>query len=105
MCHNAIGAGGALSEGKWAPSLIETSPEHIYEAMLTGPQSMPVFNDANISPEEKRDIIAYIDAQREPSPGGIKLGSLGPVVEGLWVWIVGIGLLIGTSVWIGARSS
>ncbi|MFS0701237.1 c-type cytochrome [Cellulomonas sp. 179-A 4D5 NHS] len=105
MCHNAVGAGGALSEGKWAPSVTETSPRHIYEAMLTGPQSMPVFNDANLSPEEKRDIIAYIDAQREPSPGGIKLGSLGPVSEGVWIWLVGIGLLIGTSVWIGARSS
>lgn len=105
MCHNAIGAGGALSQGKFAPNLIGTAPEHIYEAMLTGPQSMPVFNDANLGPEGKRDIIAYIDAQRAPSPGGIKLGSIGPVSEGMWIWLVGIGLLIGTSVWIGARSS
>jgi ubiquinol-cytochrome c reductase cytochrome c subunit len=105
MCHNAIGAGGALSEGKYAPSLLETDPVHIYEAMLTGPQSMPVFNDANITPEEKRDIIAYIVAQREPGAGGLDLGGLGPVSEGLWVWVVGIGLLIGATVWFGAKSS
>jgi len=105
MCHNAVGAGGALSQGKWAPALTDTTPTHIYEAMLTGPQSMPVFNDANITPDEKRDIIAYLDEQRDGSPGGLSLGSLGPVGEGLWAWVVGIGLLIGASVWIGAKSS
>lgn len=105
MCHNAVGAGGALSQGKYAPSLQETTPTHLYEAMLTGPQSMPVFNDANLTSEEKRDIIAYVALQSEPSPGGINLGSLGPVSEGLWVWVVGMGLLIGAAVWIGAKSS
>jgi ubiquinol-cytochrome c reductase cytochrome c subunit len=105
MCHNAVGAGGALSQGKFAPSLMETTPTHIYEAMLTGPQSMPVFNDANITPEEKRDVIAYLEEQRDGSPGGLSLGSLGPVSEGLWAWVLGIGLLIGAAVWIGAKSS
>ena len=105
MCHNAVGAGGALSQGKWAPNLWETTPTHLYEAMATGPQSMPVFNDANLTPDEKRDIIAYVAEQRETSPGGINLGSLGPVSEGLWAWVIGMGLLIGAAVWIGARSS
>jgi len=105
MCHNAVGAGGALSQGKFAPSLWETTPTHLYEAMLTGPQSMPVFNDANITPEEKRDIIAFIDLQGGASPGGLTLGALGPVSEGLWAWVIGMGLLIGAAVWIGAKSS
>ncbi|MEP7764178.1 cytochrome c [Sanguibacter sp. 25GB23B1] len=105
MCHNAVGAGGALSEGKFAPALWETTPTHIYEAMLTGPQSMPVFNDATLTPEEKRDVISYLVEQRDGSAGGLDLGGLGPVSEGLWVWIVGIGALIGCSVWIGAKSS
>ncbi|PJI93486.1 c-type cytochrome [Luteimicrobium subarcticum] len=105
MCHNAVGAGGALSEGKYAPSLFKTSPRNIYQAMLTGPQSMPVFNDANITPDEKRDVIAYLVAQRDGSPGGATLGSLGAVSEGIWAWIVGIGLLVGAAVWIGAKSS
>ncbi|MDO5700070.1 MAG: cytochrome c [Bowdeniella nasicola] len=105
MCHNAVGAGGALSRGKVAPSLFEVPERQIYEAMLTGPQSMPVFNEASVTPEEKRDIIAYLVEQRDGSPGGLSLGSLGPVSEGLWVWVIGIGSLIGLSVWIGAKSS
>lgn len=56
---------------------------HIYEAMVTGPQNMPVFNDLNISPEDKRDIISYLKyIENNPSPGGFALGSLGPVAEG-----------------------
>ncbi|WP_420113929.1 c-type cytochrome [Pseudactinotalea sp.] len=105
MCHNAVGAGGALTEGKYAPSLMESTPTVIYEAMLTGPQSMPGFNDATLSPEEKRDIIAFLVEQRGTQPGGLSLGSLGPVSEGLWVFVVGLGVLIGTAVWIGSRSS
>ncbi|MBL0886591.1 cytochrome bc1 complex diheme cytochrome c subunit [Myceligenerans indicum] len=105
MCHNAVGAGGALSEGKFAPSLFGTSERNIYQAMLTGPQSMPVFNDANITPDEKRDIVAFLVEQREGSAGGFALGALGPVSEGVWAWIIGLGLLIGAAVWIGAKSS
>ncbi len=105
MWHNAVGAGGALSEGKFAPSLWETTPTHLYEAMLTGPQSMPVFNDGTLTSEEKRDVIAFVVDQREGSAGGLSLGSLGPVSEGVWVWIVGMGALIGAAVWIGAKSS
>jgi ubiquinol-cytochrome c reductase cytochrome c subunit len=105
MCHNAVGAGGALSQGKYAPALWQTTPAHIFEAMLTGPQSMPVFSNTNLSTQEKRDVIAYLVAQRDGSPGGADLGSLGAVSEGLWVWVVGIGLLIGAAVWVGAKSS
>ena len=105
MCHGSVGGGGALTQGKFAPSLWETTPTHIYEAMLVGPQSMPVFNDANITPEGKRDIIAYIEAQDAGSPGGLRLGAIGPVAEGLWGWLVALGLIIASTVWIGARSS
>ncbi len=105
MCHGSVGGGGALTQGKFAPSLFKTTPQHIYEAMLTGPQSMPVFNNANISPENKRDIIAYLEEQRGTSPGGLALGSLGPVSEGMWGWLLGLGLIIGITVWVGARSS
>ena len=97
--------GGALSEGKYAPPLYESTPTEIYGAMATGPGSMPVFNDANVSPQEKQDVIAYLYSQRDTSVGGFSLGNLGPVSEGLWVWVVGIGGLIGIAVWIGAKSS
>ena len=106
MCHNYAGAGGALTRGKYAPALDKTSPKHIYEAMLTGPQSMPVFNDKNITPEDKKDVIAFIEATREtPHAGGSSLGNLGPVPEGLFTWIVGIGALIGCAVWLGSKAA
>ena len=105
MCHNPVGAGGALTEGKVAPPLDEATPTQIWEALRTGPQSMPIFNEASITDDGARDVIAYIMEQREVSPGGHGLGNLGSVSEGLWAWIIGIGGLVGLAVWVGARSS
>jgi len=106
MCHNVVGAGGALTRGKYAPSLEGTTGKYIYEAMLTGPQSMPVFNDANITPEQKQSIISYVEhVQTTPSPGGLSLGSIGPVAEGLFTWAAALVILIGCAVWLGTRSS
>jgi ubiquinol-cytochrome c reductase cytochrome c subunit len=106
MCHNVIGAGGALTRGKYAPSLDGVSEKHIYEAMVTGPQSMPVFNDANITVEEKQSIISYLKyVQEQPQPGGLALGGLGPVTEGLFAWVGLLGIIIACTVWLGAKSS
>ena len=65
QCHGFAGAGGALTYGKNAPSLNASTPTQIYEAMLTGPEAMPVFGDGTITPAEKQDIIAYIDRHAE----------------------------------------
>ncbi len=82
------------------------SGKHIYEAMVSGPQSMPVFNDTNLTPDNKRDVIAYIEAQQEAgNPGGNPLGGLGPVPEGLFAWTIGLGLLVGFAVWLGQKSA
>ena len=106
MCHNNAGKGGALTRGKYAPPLTGSTPTHIYEAMVSGPQSMPVFNDNTIDPQSKRDIIAYLDdLQKAPSPGGLSLGGIGPVSEGLVAWLIGLVLLIGCAVWLGAKAS
>jgi ubiquinol-cytochrome c reductase cytochrome c subunit len=105
-CHNFEGAGGALPGGKYAPSLFGVSNQHIYEAMLTGPQQMPVFSDGVMRPEDKRAIIAYLNTlHAEPNEGGLNLGGLGPVSEGLWGWIVGIGGLSAIAVWIAAKGA
>ncbi|PJJ72131.1 ubiquinol-cytochrome c reductase cytochrome c subunit [Diaminobutyricimonas aerilata] len=106
MCHNVAGAGGALTEGKYAPNLKDVSAVHIYEAMVTGPQNMPVFNDLNLTPEDKADIITYLtEWASAPSPGGVDLGSLGPVAEGLFIWIFGLGAIVGITIWLTARSN
>ncbi|MDH2424567.1 cytochrome c [Sphaerisporangium sp. TRM90804] len=104
QCHNFVGSGGGLTYGKYAPDLNPATPTQIYEAMATGPQAMPVFNDSTITPEQKRDMIAYIVTMREQTdPGGNGLGRIGPVTEGLVAWIAGIGLLILAAIWITAK--
>ncbi|WP_291279018.1 cytochrome c [Galactobacter sp.] len=106
MCHNAAAAGGALTRGKYAPTLKGVSEKHIYEAMVTGPQNMPVFNDSNVTPEQKKQVIAYLKhIETQGSPGGQGLGSLGPVAEGLFIWTAGLGLIIAFTIWITTRHS
>ncbi|MEV0524772.1 c-type cytochrome [Streptomyces sp. NPDC050439] len=108
QCHNFTGEGGALTKGKFAPSLEDVSPKHIYEAMQTGPQNMPSFPDTVMPEKNKKDIIAYLDAvngEQTESPGGLKLGGLGPVSEGLFGWIFGLGTLIAVAVWVAARTA
>ena len=106
MCHNFAGSGGALSRGKYAPSLSDVSGKHIYEAMVTGPQSMPVFNDANLLPQDKNDVISYLaELDKDKNPGGMNLGNLGPVSEGMFVWVFGLGLMIAAAVWVGSKAA
>jgi ubiquinol-cytochrome c reductase cytochrome c subunit len=105
MCHNFAGQGGALTQGKYAPTLMGIEPKHIYEAMVTGPQAMPVFSDKTITPEEKLSIIKWIKtAEAEPNLGGASLGRVGPVTEGLLVWTFGLGILIGVAVWLAMKA-
>jgi ubiquinol-cytochrome c reductase cytochrome c subunit len=105
-CHNFAGSGGALPRGRFAPSLTGVSQKHIFEAMLTGPQQMPLFSDQVLTPQDKRQIIAYLKKNEEtPAYGGFTLGSVGPVSEGLFAWLVGTGSLVGVAVWIAANST
>ena len=104
QCHGFAGAGGALTYGKDAPPLTASTPTQIYKAMLTGPEAMPVFSDGALSPQAKRDIIAYITETRvEPNPGGFSLGRIGPVTEGIVIFLGGLGFLVLISMWITAK--
>lgn len=105
QCHGAAGIGGALSEGRKAPTLMNAEAKRLYEAMITGPQSMPLFADSTLSTEDKQHIIAYVtELQKNESPGGFSLGRQGPVTEGLFIFIAGLGVLIVAAVWIGAKA-
>jgi ubiquinol-cytochrome c reductase cytochrome c subunit len=105
-CHNSVGAGGALPNGRYAPNIKGVDPKHIYEAMLTGPQQMPLFSDAVITPEDKRNVIAYVKTlEEQPEYGGLAGGGYGPVVDGMFTFIIGIGALVGFAVWIGAHGA
>jgi len=105
-CHNFAASGGALPGGKYAPSLVGVEPVHIYEALITGPQQMPVFSDEVLMPEQKRDIIAYLQSIEEaPQYGGSSMGALGPVSEGMYAWIAGIGSLVVFAIWIASHTA
>jgi ubiquinol-cytochrome c reductase cytochrome c subunit len=104
-CHNFAAAGGALPGGKYAPSLHGVTNKHIFEALLTGPQQMPVFSNGVLKPSEKRDIIAYLNSiSEQPKYGGTSLGSYGPVSEGTFAWVVGIGACVAFAIWIASSS-
>lgn len=105
-CHAFGGGGGALSAGKFAPSLKEATDRQIYAAMLSGPQNMPVFGDNQLTPEQKRELITYIQTalNENNDPGGFNLGRFGPVTEGLAIFVVGITVLIFASLWIAGKS-
>ncbi|MFE0377718.1 c-type cytochrome [Streptomyces inhibens] len=108
QCHNFTGKGGALTNGKYAPTLEGVDPKHIYEAMETGPQNMPSFGDGSLSKQNKKDIIAYLGAvngDESESPGGLDLGGLGPVSEGLFGYIFGLGALVAVAIWVAARTT
>ncbi|MFM8254513.1 MAG: c-type cytochrome [Actinomycetota bacterium] len=105
MCHNLAGQGGALTQGKYAPTVMGVEPRHIYEAMVTGPQAMPVFGDQALTPEEKLSIIKWVKSvESEGSYGGAALGKVGPVTEGLLGWVLGLGSLIGIAVWLATKA-
>lgn len=104
-CHSFGAGGGALSSGKFAPTLSNADPRIIYAAMLSGPQNMPVFGDNQLTPQEKTDIIAYIQSlNTEGNPGGLGIGRLGPVAEGLVIFLVGMVVLIFATLWIAGKS-
>jgi ubiquinol-cytochrome c reductase cytochrome c subunit len=105
QCHNFAGSGGDLTYGKYAPSLSDATPRQIYEAMITGPENMPVFGDKEITPPQKLAIINYIKTiKAEPNPGGAGLGRVGPVTETAVAWLVGIGGLVIITMWIGSKA-
>lgn len=104
-CHNFVGQGGALSSGKAAPSLGDANDLEIYAAMLSGPENMPVFGDNQLTPEEKRSVIDYVQTLKEQAdPGGAGIGRAGPVSEGLVIWVVGIGALLFGIFWMGTKA-
>jgi ubiquinol-cytochrome c reductase cytochrome c subunit len=104
-CHNFKGAGGALPDGQIAPSLDQSTPKIIYEALRTGPNQMPVFAPGSVPDEDVKAIIAYLEQVNATPSAGLTLGGLGPVSEGFWAWVVGIGSLVLFSVWIATRGA
>jgi ubiquinol-cytochrome c reductase cytochrome c subunit len=103
-CHQMAGSGGALAYGTNGPPLGQATAVQVIEAMRTGPGSMPVFSTSVIDDTEARDLAAYVQYLRKPQDrGGLGLGHLGPVPEGLVAWVLGIGGVVLLCRWLGER--
>jgi ubiquinol-cytochrome c reductase cytochrome c subunit len=105
-CHQAGGNGGALSYGKNAPSLHQATATQVVEAMRIGPGQMPKFDPEQFTPEDVRDIAAYVEYLKAPvNEGGLPLGGFGPVTEGFVALLFGLGGLIALCAWIVGRKA
>jgi ubiquinol-cytochrome c reductase cytochrome c subunit len=102
-CHAATGAGDAVGGGFIAPSLLESDPQTVAEAILVGPGAMPPFP---FLANQLDSIAAYVEYLKSPnsSPGGISMGGLGPVAEGFVAVFFGLGSLYLVARWIERRS-
>ncbi|HEV2767341.1 MAG TPA: c-type cytochrome [Acidimicrobiales bacterium] len=103
-CHSATGAGGAQSYGRIAPTLMESTPVQVAEAMRIGPGQMPVFGPERFSDEEVDEIVRYVQFLQEVGdPGGFALGRIGPIPEGFVAIVIGLGATLLAAFWVGKR--
>ena len=105
-CHTITGAGDALMDGAYAPSLHLATPTQVVEAIRSGPGNMPHFGPGDITNNEAHDISAYVTGviQHPANPGGVGLGGIGPVGEGFVGLLLGVGVLMLVCFWIGDRT-
>jgi ubiquinol-cytochrome c reductase cytochrome c subunit len=104
-CHSASGSGGALSYGRAAPRLSDSTPTQVGAALRVGPGQMPVFGPETISDAEMDDLAAYVRYLQDPEdPGGLPIGRTGPIPEGFVAWLIGMVALLVLVAWIGTRS-
>jgi ubiquinol-cytochrome c reductase cytochrome c subunit len=86
------------------PSLQAATPRQIAEAVRMGPYVMPRF-DARQIPQGMLDSIArYVVSTRHPrDEGGLGIGHIGPIPEGMVAWLLGLLSLVIVIRLIGER--
>lgn len=105
-CHTITGAGDALANNVYAPSLSSVGATQIAEAIRTGPGNMPRFGTGTLSDFQVASLVKYVQYLQHPSdPGGLALGHVGPVTEGFVGILVGLGGIMLFGYWIGGRVS
>ena len=103
-CHQIVGEGGYVTDTR-VPALRPASPTQIAEAVRIGPYLMPSFPRSAINGRQLNSIIAYLQTSKHPSdPGGIGLGHIGPVPEGMVAWLIAAVVLVGVCMLIGERA-
>jgi ubiquinol-cytochrome c reductase cytochrome c subunit len=96
-CHGAGATGDSIGGGQIAPALNAPTALQIAEAVRVGPGQMPGYNARNLSEHDVDSVARYLlwlRARGESHPGGLQLGRVGAVAEGLIAGIVGLGILV-----------
>lgn len=103
-CHQIVGEGGYVTNAK-VPVLQHASATQIAEAVRIGPYLMPSFPHSQINDRQLNSIIAYIETTKHPTDlGGLGIGHIGPVPEGIVAWLLAAIVLVGVCVLIGERA-
>lgn len=104
-CHSSAGVGEALPGGERAPSVLQTDPLQIAEAVRVGPGLMPQFPAGALSDTEVASIATYVQTiPTNIDKGGWPIAAIGPVTEGAIGWLVGLGLLVVVIRLLGQRA-
>jgi ubiquinol-cytochrome c reductase cytochrome c subunit len=96
QCHAATGHGDSVGYADVAPSLMDSTPQDLADAVRYGPDVMPRFGPHVIDQQHLDDLASYVWYLQHAkyNPGGLQLANWGPVSEGLMAWTFGIGLLV-----------
>ncbi len=94
-CHGAGASGDSVGGGEIAPSLYLADATQIGEAIRVGPGVMPPFSEHTLSESDVNAIARYLLWLRDHGgEGGLQLGRVGAVAEGLVAAVVGLGLIL-----------
>ena len=94
-CHGAGATGDSVGGGQIAPTINPADPTQIGEAIRIGPGVMPRFGPETIDQADLDSVAAYLLWLRDHGEdGGLQLGRVGAVAEGLVIVVVGLGLMI-----------
>lgn len=94
-CHGAGATGDSVGGGQIAPTINPADPTQIGEAIRIGPGVMPRFGPETIDQADLDSLAAYLLWIRDHGEdGGLQLGRVGAVAEGLVIVVVGLGLMI-----------
>lgn len=103
-CHT-IQAQGGIVPGAIVPSLNESTPTQIAEAIRIGPYVMPRFSSKEISDADIDAIAHYVQTTHRPADrGGWGIGRIGPIPEGMVAWLLAIASLLLLARAIGERA-
>lgn len=102
-CHQEDARGGYVT-GARVPPLQGYSAREIAEAVRIGPYLMPKFPPSQISDAQLNSIVKYVLSQDHPyNKGGWGIGNIGPIPEGLVIWLIAIPVLLITCLILGRR--